>query len=256
MSKATVYHTSGVEVELDVGATVPPGHWKVVLDNISAAISAGFLPRSPGADVGEKREDVVSVYRSVQENAKGETSVIHLFFAGKPKWAEMKMYLNTDADIAAFTAATGIDPEKMDIYTGEGGIERGKSTRNDKLIIDLRKPVGMFWRPNPKYDPNETDVGKKKPSKLFSRWADQNPDPAPAPAVAAPVTFDREKAVATLDGLYLRLKTTWRDAIGRTEARLKARWPDRADLRINEGPQQLTDDEIKFMISALEKAAG
>src|SRR5690242_5896245 len=46
------------------------------------------------------------------------------------------------------------------------------------LVYAAPKPFGVVWKDNPKYDPNEQDTAKKKPKRLFVRWADVAPQAA------------------------------------------------------------------------------
>jgi len=169
------YHPSGLLVRLPL--TGQPTDYVGMLANVTAALAAGFLAVAPGAGEGEHKDEVGYVVKREKENQDHTvTPVIDLYVADDAmKFATLSVYLNTAEQVAAFEFASGVKVSALPLYIGDNKIERGGKAATDKLIIKSPRPFGVFWRDNPKYDPAEMDATKKKPKRLFSRWADQRP---------------------------------------------------------------------------------
>lgn len=171
-----LYHPRGPLVTIPV--TAVPLDYGAMLVNVSAMLDGGWLMTAPGLEAGEQKFDVGYVVRRIKDNNNDGTSsdVIDLYPADEGlKWPEMHVYLDDQADIDAFEYATGMTVAALPEHIGKDRIERGASKRTDPLIVKAPRPFGVVWKANPKHDPNETDVKKKKPKKLFVRWENQRP---------------------------------------------------------------------------------
>lgn len=176
-----VYHPSGIPVSLPVPTSrTAKVDYRAALDHVSAALAAGWLVAPPGQQAGEERETVGYVVRSCQEGKGGiVVPVVDLYDAkANHSFTFLRVYLDTEQDIAAFEAASGLSLNAMPEYTATGRVERGKAI-TAKYVVQPRKPFGVVIEANPKYDPDETDVSKKKPKWKFVRWVDQVPSPLP-----------------------------------------------------------------------------
>lgn len=171
-----LFHPSGADVRLplDTTAIIPVDGFRTILQSVSNALEAGFTVAIVGAEEGEQIEEIGSVVRAdVDSRDGGSVPRIDLYLANeRTKYRAVSVYLNTDADIKAFEAVSGLSVRQLPPYVGQGYIERGKSTQTDKLIIKAPHTFRAAFIPNPKYDPAETDISKKKPARLFSRWPD------------------------------------------------------------------------------------
>lgn len=223
-----LYAPSGALVTLPV--TAVPLDYAAMLANVAAMTQAGFLVAAPGLEAGEQREEVGYVVKREKENSdRTLTPVVDLYPADEAlKFAVLSVYLNTPADVEAFEFASGLKLDKLQAYIGANKIERGKSGQTDKLVYKAPRPFGVVFKDNPKYDPDETDTAKKKPKRLFVRWADAKPaahqaDPRSRPdAQFAALRADLEES-QTLD----ELKAAW-EAVEEAWAHLAP--PQRAEL--------------------------
>lgn len=182
-----LYHPRGPLVTIPV--TAGPLDYGAMLTNVSAMLDVGWLTVAPGLDPGEQKFDVGYVVRRIKDNNNDGTSsdVIDLYPADEGlKWPEMHVYLDDQADIDAFEFASGLSVAALPEHIGKDRIERGASRRTDPLIVKAPRPFGVVWKANPKHDPNETDVKKKKPKKMFVRWENQRPATAAAPPQGGP----------------------------------------------------------------------
>ena len=200
-----LYTPEGVLVTLPV--TAAPADYAAMLANVRAALAAGFLVNAPGLEGGEHRDDVGFVVRRSKQNEDGtETPVIDLYPAEDAiKFALLSVYLNRPEDVAAFEYAAKVKLDDLPPYIGTNKIERGANRQTDRLVVRVPKPFGVVWKDNPKYDPDEQDTKKKKPKRLFVRWADQKP--AGAGQAADPPAGER-KAIAAA-GSLAELATHW-----------------------------------------------
>lgn len=170
-----LYHPKGPLVTLPVvGEMEPIDTYQTMLANVSAMLDAGFLVQAPGLEEGEHKDEVGYLVKSyVGEDG---TPAIDVYPASEAAhYSLMRVYLNTLEQQQAFEYACKVKLKDLPEYVGVGRLERGKSPQTDKLFTKLPKPVGIVWKDNPKYNPDETDATKKKPKRLFVRWADQMP---------------------------------------------------------------------------------
>ncbi len=171
-----LYHPSGAQitVPLDLNVQVSPDQAATLLGSVSSLIGAGLSVFAPGLEEGEQYEQIGWAVRREKEDTEGPTPVIDLYpINGKFRF--LAVYLNNADDVKAFEAATGLSVTKMPLYEATNTIERGVKAALDKYVVQLRSPTKIVWKANPRYDPEEKDVTKKKPRRLFVRWADLAP---------------------------------------------------------------------------------
>ena len=244
MIKFRLWHPSGVLADFEYDNLTQTA--KEALTFLGDFVKAGWKAHEPQpgeAGDGEETFTVTHLLRRELERDGKTTECVDLY-AEHPmmKHKFMVIYMNNRTMYEDFEAATGIAVKTIGFSATT--IERGKSKSGDAMLTTVRNPFEVVAAINPNYNPDEPDPKKKKPKFIFSRWPKKEVAP-----------FDRDKGLVHLEGLYTKVKKTWQTAIGNTEAALRRQWPDRA-LDTLEGPEQLSDDEIKFMIATLEKAAG
>ena len=189
---AKLYHPLGGQpVFMPLAANID---YAVMFAAYERALAAGWLVDAAGVEPGEEKEEVGFACRAMHEHDGEETPVIDLYSpADNMVWRMIRVYLNNAVEIAAFEQATGLVLASMPVNVGGATIERGKSKQTDALIVRCpRQPCHVILKPNPKHDPNETDVRKKKPKRLFVRWDGLN-------AKAAPANGQPQTEVATAD---------------------------------------------------------
>ncbi len=199
-----LYHPAGAQVTfpVDLNVLVTPDQATTMLQSVTNLLNAGFSVFQPGLEDGEQMDQIGFVVRKEKEGEGGEITPVIDLYPANGNFRLLHIYLNTPADVQAFEKATGVKLEKLPIYEGTNAIERGQSAKVDRFVVKLSSPVKVVWKLNPRYDPDETDIKKKKPRRLFVRWAD-------APAAPAEGSDDRselEKAgdVLTPGGAMLR----------------------------------------------------
>jgi hypothetical protein len=128
------------------------------------------------------------VLRSTFEK-EGESTPFLLLYSTNDalKWSFLKVYLNTDDDIAAFEFASRMKLGSLPEYVGADKPARGAAGKTDRFIVAAPRPFGVVYKKNPKHDPT-TEEGKLKPARLFVRWADQRPAAADAESPVAVYT--------------------------------------------------------------------
>ncbi len=169
-----VFHPSGVQVTvpLDLNVPVSSDQAATLLESVSNLLHAGFSVYAPGLEDGENYEQVAFAVRREKENDNADPTPVIDLYPVNGNFRLLAVYLNQPADLQAFEAATGLTLSKMPMYEGTNTIERGAVAKLDKYVVALKSPVKIVWKANPKYDPNEQDIKKKKPRRLFVRWAD------------------------------------------------------------------------------------
>lgn len=203
-----LFHPRGVDVFVPAGLTMEDyANLLSTFDQaITDALAAGWALGSAPLEVGETKESIGFVVRREKENTdKSLTPLIDLYLAEESKkYSVLSVYLNKDEDVAAFEQVSGLRLTDLQVYIGANKIERGKSRQTDKLVFKAARPFGVVHKPNPKYDPDETDTTKKKPARLFVRWD--------APQAASPnQTGPRSQATVPED--QERLMTGWIDEL-------------------------------------------
>lgn len=176
---ARLWHPRGTLVTLPIRDVTPAGSLALV----SAFLDAGWLVQAPGLEEGEEKDSVGWVLRGSHEKDGEVTPTLILYPADERKvYPLLKVYLNNDTEVAAFEYASKMKLNDLPECLVDKGPERGANSKTDKFIVRAAKPFGVVFKKNPKHDPHEQDVKKKKPARLFVRWADERP----APAQAAP----------------------------------------------------------------------
>ncbi len=180
--KATLYHESGAVVELDVLAAVNRDDSLILAkrcyDYVTDLLQVGFKAHPPGLEEGEQKFVVgYVVHREFEDSRDGQiTPVLDIYSTveGQNKFKALKVYLNTEDDVAAFESVSGMRLESMQKYIGTGDIERGKSRQLDQLVYKVPRPFSAIWTPNPKYDEAAAKAAKPGeymvPKRKWVRW--------------------------------------------------------------------------------------
>jgi hypothetical protein len=174
-----LFHPSGLDVRvpLPLDHVLPEATWLGLRQSIDNALASGWHTEAPGLDAGEQKESIGWVCRLQKEHDDGTlTNRIDLYADDdRMSWKCLSVYLNNASELVAFEQASGLKVDNLPIFVGGSAPERGSSKQTDAFIVRAPKAFGMICKANPRYDPNETDVKKKKPKRVFARWADQQP---------------------------------------------------------------------------------
>jgi hypothetical protein len=180
-----LYHPCGALVTLPVVGQfrekAKGWDYAAAFSAVSDAIGCGFTVDAPGLEAGEARAEVGAVCRSEKTNNDRSTSqVIDLYTASAAEeYKFLRLYMDTDTQIAAFEKAARMTLDSLPLYEGEAA-----PTRGHKKVQKVR-PFGVIYKTNPKYDEaaaKAAEAAKTKytiPKRVFVRWADLPPDQAP-----------------------------------------------------------------------------
>lgn len=180
-----MYHPCGALVTLPV-----PGQWKekakgfdyaAAFSAIGDAVAVGFTVNAPGLEEGEKREEVGYVLRREKENKDNSVSpIIDLYSPNDAvAYKVLTEYLDSDDEIRAFEAASGISLNQMKVFPGTAALKRDGSKAAKDYIFKAPRPFAVVMRANPKYDPAEAEAFAarketyKIPKRIFVRWEGQ-----------------------------------------------------------------------------------
>lgn len=165
------YHPSGLQVTLPVPAE--PLDYASMFTNVSRALESGWLLAAPGLEAGEHKEDIGWVVRREKANDDNtETPIVDLYAANEQMTFKiLSVYLNKDEDVTAFEKASGMGLNQIPLFVGTAAPERGANRQTDRFIVKTPRPFGVVMKDNPKYNPDEPDAKKRKPKRLFVRWA-------------------------------------------------------------------------------------
>jgi hypothetical protein len=175
-----LYHPSGAMVTF----LIPPAP-QDAMQWIADYLASGFLPREPEVIEGEKVDLIGWVCRRsrISEVDGKEVPILDCYVDHPAMTLKfITVYLNTAKQVQEFETLSGSVLDQIPLWIGDKAPERGKDAKTDKFVYRLPHPIGVIHKPNPKYDPDETDVAKKKPKRLFVGWqavADQAPDADP-----------------------------------------------------------------------------
>lgn len=168
-----LYAPDGGKIHFTINLDTPLTEAQVQVAQAAYAIlrQAGFTPREPGLEDGEQSETAHYIVRRAKGNDDGtETPVLDLY-PDKFKFRALSVYLNTDDDVAAFEAASGVKLASLPTYDSSAPLERGKDARLDKkYVIALPRPLVFIHMANPAYDEDVSDPKRKKPKRKFVRW--------------------------------------------------------------------------------------
>lgn len=187
-----LYHPSGALVTLPVSD--PPPDYQQLFEAVTQAAEAGFLVTAPGLEEGEQRFDCSAVVARTKQNQDGTETVVLDLYEGDFQYRSLVVYLNDDEAERAFELASGMSLTNLPVYPAGTPIERGKNARLDsQYVVAPPRPFGVVCKANPKYNPDEKDITKRKPKRLFVRWA------ALAVGQKASGFIDRQQVVEILD---------------------------------------------------------
>lgn len=186
-----LFHPRGPQVTLPL-----PTDPKACLEAVNAALDVGWLVQAPGLEEGEEKEQVAFVVHGEFERDGKETPFVLLYSGNDAmKHSFLKVYLNHEADVAAFEYASKMKLSTIETYIGQDKPERGKSRQIDRYIVAPPKPFGVVFKANPKYDTSAAAACRAKgdiysvPKRVFVRWADVMPQ---TPAEADPLVTQQE----------------------------------------------------------------
>lgn len=225
-----LYHPSGLPVTLPVPVDPKTKYdFRAALEAVTAALSAGWLAAPPGVAEGEERELVGSVVRSAHEGRGGlMVPVVDLYgTAGHHIHPFMRVYLDTKDDVADFEYASKLKLTNL-LEHDKGRLERGKAASAKYFAVPPR-PFGVVFKLNPAFDPDETDVAKKKPKRLFERWVDERPAVQPA-TTAPPAKSSDDEVDAQREIEVQRNILSTRVLAAKTDAELVELWKDTPDV--------------------------
>jgi hypothetical protein len=112
---------------------------------------------APGLEDGEQKQEVVSVSR---RESKDGTPIV-AFYLAHPKTVKkfLHAYLNSQEDVHAFEAATGIKLASIPLWMGERDIDRDHREAG-KYIVLLPHSLQIIWEINPKWQQWSAEGGK------------------------------------------------------------------------------------------------
>lgn len=184
-----LFTSAGAQVTLAVpmdGSVMPFESAAAALKSVEDLLAAGWLVEAAGLEEGEQKQEVVSVSR---REAKDGTPVV-AFYLVHPKTVKkfLHLYLNTEDEIRAFEAATGLRLEAIPLWTGERDIYKDHREAG-KYIVPLPRPIHLVWEINPKWQNWSAEGGKAagviEPHKRILVRYDAAQSPAPKPATGA-----------------------------------------------------------------------
>lgn len=187
-----LYHPSGAQVTL---AVVPfksdqdARNWAAdCFRCVGSYVDAGFTVDAPGLEEGEQVEEVGWVVRGDHDDGQEVTPYLLLYSTNeKLEHSFLKVYLNSDDDVANFQKASGLRLNELPSYVGQDKPKRGANRQIDKFFVKAPRPFKVVMKNNPAYKEEEkkaADARKevyKKPKRVFVRWASQDGKPAAEP---------------------------------------------------------------------------
>lgn len=189
-----VWHPLGLDVRVQF--TGKPVDWAGLLANVNAAFAAGWLADCPGLEEGETKEEVGYVVVRDTENKTGPGIKVDLYpVSDATKFKFLSVYLDSVEEVQAFENASGMKVAGLQKYIGSGNLERGANKQTDALIHHAPRPFTVIHKPNPAFNPEETDAKKKKPKRLFVRWGNQS---AAIPQAGQPEGGDPQMTAAEI----------------------------------------------------------
>jgi hypothetical protein len=184
-----LFTATGAQVTLAVpmdGSVLPFESAAAALKSVENLLAAGWLVEAPGLEEGEQKQEVVSVLR---REGKDGTPIV-AFYLAHPKTVKkfLHSYLNTEDDVRAFEAATGLRLESLPCWPGERDIDKD-AREAGKYIVPLPRPINLVWEINPKWQNWSAEGGKAtgaiEPHKRILVRYDLGQVPAPKPATGA-----------------------------------------------------------------------
>jgi hypothetical protein len=154
-----LYHPAGVQVTIPIPLEKPISTETAqsALTSVSSLLDAGWLVEAPGLEEGEQKQEVVSVSR---RESKDSTPIL-AFYLAHPKTIKkfLHHYLNTQEDVQAFEAATGLRLNAIPLWPGERDVDKDHKDAN-KYIVPLPRPIQIIWEINPKWQQWSAEGGK------------------------------------------------------------------------------------------------
>jgi hypothetical protein len=163
---------NGAKVSFTIPITDLNNAYGEALAFTSKLLADGFMLSEPGLEAGELREQVGYMVRRQKKNEDGTyTPVIDLYLNNdRTVFKFLSVYLNSEDEIRAYEAASGIKLVSMTLLPGKASVERNDEEQA-KYIVKAPAPFNVVFKLNPQYDPNSDE---KKPKRLFERWEGAN----------------------------------------------------------------------------------
>lgn len=166
------YLVNGFQISFTIPITDITDAYAEALAFTDKLLADGFSMDAPGLEAGEKKEAVGYVLRR-QKDSDG-TPIIDLYLAQeKTTFRFLKVYLDTPEDVKTFEAVSGLQLDTLPLYEGDR-LERDGGDKSKRYIRAVAKPFNVVLSANPHYNPDESDVKKRKPKYLFVRWETAN----------------------------------------------------------------------------------
>lgn len=163
----TGYMPNGMKVSFTVPIMNLNNAFAEALAFTDKLLADGLLLSPKGLEDGEIAEQVGYVLRRVKDDG---TPVIDLYPVNeKTTFRFVMTYLDTPEDIKDFEHASGLQLNAIPLYEGDR-LERDGKEKSKKYIVRLTTPCTAIIKNNPHYNPDEPDVKKRKPKRLFVRW--------------------------------------------------------------------------------------
>lgn len=213
---STGYLPNGLKASFTFVISDPMNAFAEATAYLDKLLADGFTQNEPGLEAGKTSDLIGFILRREKENNDGDiTPVIDLYPADERTSHRCVFhYLNNEDDIKQFELATGLKLDSLPVFDGASLERDGKSTAN-KYITKLATPVTAIHKLNPKYNPEEPDVKKRKQKRLFVRWgAVQNGVSSHEKAVSSVSTAENverpKKVEFAVVSAFTRLSSTGR----------------------------------------------
>lgn len=167
-----LYLPTGNKVEFEFSdSSIPEDDYANALGYTNRLLALGASVTAPGLEAGEQKEQVgYVVYRSKVNDDGTETPILDLYLThDATKFKFLTVYLNTPEDVTSFEQVSGLKLLADMPYWEGGHLERG-NPKTDRYFVAPRKMLTVVHKLNERYNPDEPDMTKRKPKRLFVRW--------------------------------------------------------------------------------------
>lgn len=138
---------------------------RFILESIANLKAAGFSETLPDQKPGQMVEEVSHVVVSEKANDDGTMSPVIYYYPSKDFLvyrAYGKHYLDTPEDRAEFEQATGLKLSTLTNIWPSAEAPKRDDPKAASYFYALKTPIQVAFEPNPRYNPEEKDVSKKK----------------------------------------------------------------------------------------------
>lgn len=163
----TGYLPNGAKVSFTVPIANLSNAYAEALAFTDKLLADGLTLNPKGLEDGEIIEQVGYILRRSKDDG---TPVIDLYpINEKTTFRFVMVYLDTPDDVKTFELASGLQLNSIPLYEGDR-LERDGKEKSKKYIVKPAAPMSAVIRNNPHYNPDEPDVKKRKPKRLFVRF--------------------------------------------------------------------------------------